>query len=49
MVLLRIRMAEVGIQAETADDLLNKAQAISARNKELQMQSAKLEEQVTNI
>lgn len=47
MVLLRIRMAEIGLQAETPDDLLNKAQEICARNKELQVQSARLEEQVT--
>lgn len=46
MALLRIRMAEIGIHAETSDDLLKKAQEIFARNKELQVQSSKLEEQV---
>ncbi len=44
--LLRSRMAELGIVADTPVDLLNKAKDIVLRHKELQTKSAHLSDQV---
>lgn len=47
VVLLRSRMAELGIKAENPVDLLNKAKEIVLTHKELQAKSANLQDQVT--
>ena len=44
--LLRCRMAELGIEAETPVELLNKAKEIVLRHKDLQAKSASLQDQV---
>ena len=46
VILLRSRMAELGIEAENPVDLLNKAKEIVLKHKELHSKSASLQEQV---
>lgn len=46
IVLLRCRLAELGIEVETPAELLNKAKEIVSRHKELQSQMADLQNQV---
>lgn len=47
VVLLRSRMAELGIEAENPVDLLNRAKEIVLKHKELHAKSANLQNQVT--
>lgn len=47
--LLRSRMAELGIEAETPGDLLSKAKEIVLRHKELETKSCSLQQQVFDL
>ena len=48
LALLKLRMAELGIEADSPAELLNKAQEIFLRRRELESKSADLQQQVNN-